>query len=384
MRGPLAMSRTILLDMRPSIVRPTGVGTVARELCRALVRHAPESRFVLFASSRRDRLPAADYAAANVTIADRRMPNRAMALLWGRLRWPPVEVLAGRCDVAHSFEPVPLPTRRAKTVATVYDLFFMTRPDLTDPDQTEHLRRLMPALLPTADRVITASEQVRRQLLEALPLDPLRVVAIPLGLRPDQRDPATQEERRELRSRLRLPPNFVLCVGTIEPRKNQGGLIRAFARLRDQKRHNGARIILAGRRGHMSETQEKAVADCNITTEVRILDYMTDAEIKTLHALARVVVVPSLDEGFSLPLLEAMAQGTPVAASRRGAIPEVAGDAALLFDPDDIDEMVEVMARALTDEDERARLSSQGPERAAAFTWDAAAQRLLAVYAGLA
>ena len=377
------MTRTVVMDMRPALKHPTGVGAVARGLARGLADADPQGRYILFSSSRKDRFSLNGLEGSNVELVDRRIPSKALAWGWNKLAMPRIEWLTGRCDIAHSMEPLPLPTSRARTIATVHDLFFLRHPELCSPEQTEHLRARIHQELPRADRVVTVSDHVRDQVLEEFKLPPERVVTVHNGLSPEKLSPATQEERQELRSRLRLPPGFILVVGTIEPRKNQGGLIRAFAELRKSKRHNGARVILCGRRNHLYHTQEKAVADCNITTEVRILDYLNDTEVRALVSLSRLVVVPSLDEGFSLPLIEAMAQGVPVAASRRGAIPEVAGDAALLFDPDDQEEMVEALALALSDEATRARLEQKGPERAAQFTWEAAARKMLTVYDGL-
>lgn len=377
-------SRTILIDMRASLGAPTGVGAVARGLARTLPARDAGSRYLLFSSSRTHRLTADGYAAGNVQVVDRRIPHRLLCTLWDKARFPGIERLAGRCDIVHSLEPLPLPTVRAKTVAMVHDLFFLAHPELTDPAQTEHLRRRIRTHLPRADHVVTGSEHVRQLAIAELRLDAARVSVVPYGLLPGQFVPSTTDERQELRSRLRLPPGFILVVGTIEPRKNQGALIRAFAKLREAKRHNGAKVILCGKRGHLHYTQEKAVADANITTEVRILDYLNDLEVKSLVSLARLVVVPSLDEGFSLPLIEAMAQGTPVCASRRGAIPEVAGDAALLFDPDDQEEMIEVLGRALNDDATRKSLVEKGLARASQFTWERSADRMLAVYEKLA
>lgn len=373
------MAATILLDMRATLLRPTGVGKVARELAAAMARQAPEQAFTYWSNSRRDRLPAAGLP-ANVRVADTRVPHRLLDACWRRLRWPPVESLAGPCDVAHAFEPLPLPARRARTVATVHDLFFLHHPELTDPAETAHLAAGVRRLLPRADRVVAVSEHVRQQAIAELALEPARVVTVPNGLRPDQHAAPTGEERSELRKRLRLPNSFLLYVGTIEHRKNLAALVRALQRLRERRRHDGAKLLVAGRRGFGWKEQEHAIARANITTEVRILDYLADADIKILMALARLVVVPSLDEGFSLPLVEAMALGTPVAASRRGAIPEVAGDAAVLFDPDDAEEMDAAIDAGLNDEATRTRLAAAGPARARAFSWEASAAAVLGMY----
>lgn len=370
--------------MRPTVVRPTGVGVAAADLTRALVARDPESSYVLFANSRKDRFPADGWQGPNVRIVDRRIPNRILTTLWAKASWPPMEKLCGPCDVVHAHGPLPLPVTRARTIATVYDLFFYHHPELTDPVATAPLVAGMKKLLPRADRIVTASETVRGQIVADFGIDPARVACIPLGLRPEQLAEADADHRHELRKRLRLPSSFILFVGTLEPRKNAGGLIRAFAELRKQKRHDGTRLLIAGQRGFRYEASEKAIADCNITTEVRILDYLEARDVKALISLSRMVVVPSLDEGFGLPMLEAMAQGTVVAASRRGALPEVAADAALLFDPDDMGQFTDAMAAGLQNDTRRSELVARGRERCKQFTWDAAAERMLSLYAALA
>ncbi len=369
--------------MRSAVVRPTGVGCVARDLALALCRAESDFKFRLFACSRRDRLPVSEYVDAGADIRDRRLPSRLVTWSFDRLNFPSVEALAGRCAIAHSFEPSPLPTRHARTVATVHDLFHVRHPEKTDPRVTGHLVRAFQTRLLLADRIVTVSDHVRAELLDVLPVEPGKVVTVHHGLRDDQRRQPTAEKRQELRQRLHLPSRFLLFVGTIEPRKNVCGLVRAFASLVRRGRNDGCYLVIAGGRGYLHEEELRAIAKEGVASTVRLFDYLEMGAVKVLMSLARGLVIPSLDEGFGLPLLEGLALGIPVATSDRGALPEVAGGAALHFAADDTERMADGLERLISDPALREELKRKGPIRAAQFRWETAAKKMLDLYRDL-
>ncbi|MGB9634803.1 MAG: glycosyltransferase family 4 protein, partial [Chloroflexaceae bacterium] len=175
------------------------------------------------------------------------------------------------------------------------------------------------------------------------------------------------------RARLGLPANFVLFVGTLEPRKNLPRLVRAFARLADSDLH----LVIAGRRGWLYEETFATVERLGLQNRVHFLDFVADADLPALYNLARAFVYPSLYEGFGLPVLEALACGAPVVTSGVSSLIEVAGEAAVLVDPLDEAAIAGGITRALRD---AARLRGAGPAQAQRFRWETAAQRLLACY----
>jgi glycosyltransferase involved in cell wall biosynthesis len=212
-----------------------------------------------------------------------------------------------------------------------------------------------------ARRLIAVSEATRADLLSVYRLQPERIDVILHGVEPDffKLDRSFTEP-------------FVLCVSTLHPHKNLDRLIRAYAR-----RKRDWRLIIAGMRGFFADSLDALIADLGVGDSVRLTDWIPREDLLQLYAKAQAFVYPSTFEGFGMPVLEAMAAGIPVACSDIPPMREVAGDAALFFDPLSEDEIEEALDRIVTDEPLRARLAKKGPERAGAFTWERAARETL-------
>lgn len=357
----------ILVDYRPALRERTGVGEYMHELTRAYAaRHDDE--VTIFSSSWRDRLAPEVGRDLGVATVDRRVPVRALNLLWHHAGWPPVERLAGRFDVVHAAHPLLIPSRLAARVVTIHDLFFLSRTGAW----TAEIRRDYPALTGPharrADAVVAVTEHVRRLAIEHLGVPPSHVHVCSPGA----------PTWRELGHGPNRPPDgYILCLGTLELRKNVGALLDAYAALLERGRPM-PRLVLAGRATPDAERWLARIASPPLRGHVEHLGYVADRE--RIYAGARLLVVPSLDEGFCLPALEAMSAGIPVVATTRGALPEVVGDAGCLVDPTDVPALAGALERALTDDDWADRLARAGLVRAASFSWATAASRLHAAY----
>ena len=358
----------ILLDYRPALRQRTGVGQYVHELGSALVPLLRSGeRLVLFSSSWKDRLRGD--AVAGAERVDARIPVRVLNLAWHRLEWPPVEWLAGAVDVAHSSHPLLMPARRAVRVVSVYDLDFLTHPERTRAE----IRRDYPALAARhanrADLVVTISEHSARMIREQLRVPPERIVICRPGA------PAGGVPRQ--------PPAAggpILFVGTIEPRKNLPALFKAYARVAS-RRPDAPPLVLAGAEvEHSRSILASLDAHAELNGRVRYLGYVSDEERQRLYAEASMLVIPSLEEGFGLTAVEAMQSGVPVVASRRGALPEVVGDAGTLVDPADDEDLARAIDDLLRDSALRARHAAAGPVRARLFSWSDSAARLLDAY----
>ncbi|HMA34438.1 MAG TPA: glycosyltransferase family 1 protein, partial [Chloroflexia bacterium] len=185
------------------------------------------------------------------------------------------------------------------------------------------------------------------------------------------------------RARLQLPARYILHVGTIEPRKNLVRLIGAYMGLITRRRDAGHDLVLAGRRGWMYDAVFAAAAASGLQTRIHFLDYVPEEDLPLLYNLASVFVYPSLYEGFGLPVLEAMACGTPVVAARTPALVEIAGQAAILVEPMDEDALVAALELLLENPEARLNLHQTGLARAARYPWTAAAHLMLGVYESL-
>lgn len=360
----------ILADYRPALRERTGVGEYLHQLIGAYAAAHP-GEVTLFTSSFKDRPPPGLASELGVGVVDRRIPVRVLNLLWHRAGWPPIESVAGDFDVVHAAHPLLIPARRAAQVVTIHDLFFLSHPERTSAE----IRRDYPALAgPHARRahaVITSTEHGKRLVGERLGVAADRIYVCLPGA------PSWQT----LGNGPHVPrAGYVLFVGTLEPRKNVGALLDAYTLLLRQ-RPDAPPLVLAGRATSDAAGWLARLASAPLAGHVRHLGYVAHDELERVYAGARVLVLPSLDEGFGLTALEAMAAGIPVVASNRGSLPEVVGAGGLLVDPDNVPALAAALDRLVSDDVAATAVASAGLVRSRAFTWDGAALTLRRAYA---
>jgi len=377
---PATCSLHIAIDYTAAVQQRAGIGRYTRELVGALLR-LPQSQeaghcYTLFAAAGGRAVPADLPPSPAVRLCFLPISDEWAARLWHRARLPiPVEVFTGPVDLFYSPDFVLPPTRPGtRTLLTVHDLSFLRYPDHFVPKLVRYLERVVPASVARADRVLADSEATRADLIRLLGTPPEKVEVLYSGVDPRFRPEPEPGERERLRARYGLDRPYVLSVGTLQPRKNFVRLIRAFARLPD----TGRVLVIAGGRGWLYESVLEEAA--HHPDRVRVLGFVEDADLPALYRGADLFVFPSFYEGFGLPVLEAMACGVPVVCSGVSSLPEVAGDAALLVDPEDEDGLRWAMERALEDEGLRREMTARGRARAAQFTWERAARQLLGVF----
>jgi glycosyltransferase involved in cell wall biosynthesis len=264
-----------------------------------------------------------------------------------------------------------------KRVVTLYDATPFLFPETHTLLTTLLHRFYVPMTLRNVDAVITISEVAKLDLVRFLHVPAGRVHVVPLAVDPGFRPVAADESARVV-ARYGLAPPFVLYVGALEPRKNVPTLLRAFARLRSD--FPNLRLVLCGGQRWDFGPIPRAIAQLGLADVVRFTGYVPDADLPALYSAAAVFCFPSLAEGFGLPILEAMACGTPVVCSNASSMPEVAGDAALLVEPTDAEAVAQSIGRVLREPDLAAALRQRGLDRAAQFSWELTAERTLAVY----
>ncbi len=336
---------SIALDATYSLGRNlSGVGVYSRELLFGLTRAHPEERFQFCYRSHRllrsfhDALPA----------------NASRRLLTGAPRAALFHALNQRVDA-----------RARRTVTTFHDLFVMTG-DYSSPEFRARFTAQARQAADNTDLIIAVSQFTASQVESLLAVQASRIRVVPHGVRLPQPADSPRE-------------NLVLFVGAIQRRKNVARLVRAFERM-----PANWRLALAGAAdGYGAAGELQAVEESPRRGAIGVLGYVTPEQLEALYGRARIFAFPSLDEGFGMPVLEAMAHGVPVLTSSRSALPEVAGDAALLANPEDTEALGEALARLASDEALRADLAQRGLERARAFTWESAVERTWGVYAEL-
>jgi glycosyltransferase involved in cell wall biosynthesis len=340
-----------------------GIGWYAYETIKRLTVSHPDVSFVLFF----DRPVHADFTfGPNVRTVVFGPPARHPFLwyLWFELRLP-AALRAHHCDVFYSPEglvpshpPVPM-------VSVLHDMGYEAVPEQVDPLVLRYYRRFFPRGARAAARLVTVSDFARADIAIRTGIPTTSITVAPNAPRPIFRDPVHATP----------PPSYLLFVGTIQPRKNVVRLLKAFDVMKT-KTGSAVQLVVAGRRGWKDADVDAALAGMTHAGDVRFTGYVTDEELVALYKGARAVVQVPLFEGFGVPVIEAMAVGTPVIASNVSSLPEVAGSAALLVDPLDVPAIAHAMERVITDDELCDELRAKGIRQAATYSWDHTAEIL--------
>lgn len=355
-----------------------GMEVVARELIPALLEQAPAgTRFTAFVN--REAAAAGGGPWGELLPAVTVPVNARDRVQWVLGEQTLLPVLGARAGVQlmHSLASTTPLWGRFRRVVTVHDLIYARFPEAHAGLRDKGMRVLVPGAVRRSHRVIVDSRSTRDDLVELLHVDPRRIDVVPLGLGTIRREEPLPE--RDVRARLELGErDVVLSLSAKRPHKNLLALIGALARIAPERRPV---LVLPGYpTAHESELRARA-GELGIAGDVRFPAWLSNDELEGLWSIARAFVFPSLYEGFGLPVLEAMARGVPVACSNASSLPEVAGDAALMFDPRDEAAIADALWRLLTDEDLRARLRALGEAQAQRFTWAQTARLTLQSYA---
>ncbi len=360
-----------------------GAGVYTYHLIRALAEAESEHQFIVFArpgllddvAARRPRLQAVSVAPA----------SRPARLAWEQVTLP-LLLRRTRADVLHSpHHHTPLAARLVSTgssgprlVVTFHDVTFLLLPQRYPLVRRLYMEAVTRASARVADAIITPSQTVRHDVIEKLGVSGERVVAVPEAAGSQYAPVGDRDALGRVRWKYRLPSRYILSVGSLEPGKNRARLIAAYGRLRGADAD--CPLVIAGQPAWRHEGDAELVQRLGLGERVRFLGFVPDEDMPALYSAATLLAFPSLYEGFGLPVLEAMACGTPVVTANVSATAEAAADAALLVDPRDVESLAAAMDRLLSEEGLRADLRARGLERAKQFSWQRAARETLSVY----
>lgn len=367
------------IDYTPAALQGAGIGRFTRGLVDALVDLLHENDQIALLYPRGDAPFARQTWPDQVQVRRLPLPDRYQTILWHRLRLPlPADLFTGPLDIFHAPNFLLPPVRRAKRLVTIHDLAFLVTPQYAYPGLQRFLTQTVPRAIAAADHILADSAASKQDALRFFNLRPDQITVIGAGVEP-RFTRLKPEHLRETQQKLGLHWPFVLSLSTLEPRKNFDGLIRAFVEAR--KRANFPHhLVIAGGKGWLYENIFAEIRRADAGDYVHWLGRVADDHLPALYNLADLFAFPSHYEGFGIPVLEAMACGTPVLCTDTSSLPEVAGDAAHLIPTGDHAALVAALADLLSDEAARAELARRGPAQAAHFTWQAAAARLHAVY----
>jgi glycosyltransferase involved in cell wall biosynthesis len=352
-----------------------GMETYARQLVPLLPAAFPQARFTVFAG-RELAAEWRDGGAWHPEIGLVALPvssSTRIARTAAQLTVVSGAAERARVDLLHSLGNIAPLVGGGRRVVTMHDLIYLSHPETTTGLLARGLSVLAPAVARRATRIIADSEATKRELARLLGTPGEKVDVVPLGpgLRPD----ATPVPEAQLRAELGLGDlPLVLSVSARRPHKNLARLVEAMGRV------PGAALVLPGYDSGFEDDLRAVAERAGAADRVHFCGWVDDAQLEGLYAAATCMAFPSLAEGFGLPVLEAMTRGVPVACSAVSALPEVAGDAALLFDPMSVDALVAAISHLLEDAALRARLVARGHEQAARFTWERTAAETAATY----
>lgn len=370
-------SHPLAIDYTPAYHQRAGIGRLVRELVSALARLDRETPYRLFLAGTASFGLPSEFG-ANFSLSTTRISPNWLARLWHRAHIPlSVTTFCGPISLYHATDFVlpPLP-HHTPSLLTVHDLSFVRVPEAASPRLRAYLNAVVPRSVRRATFVIADSSATKEDLVHFYGLDPDRVSVLLSGIDSQTFSPGPVESALLERYGLNRP--YILSVGTVQPRKNYSRLVLALSRLR--QRGYDLLLAIAGSRGWLNDELYTTLRQSGMADFVKILGFVPESHLPNLYRGAVALALPSLYEGFGFPVLEAMACGTPVVTSNTSSLPEVAGDAALLVDPLNLDEIIDAIQRILDHSDLRQSLVTRGYAQARGFTWDESARQLYNLY----
>ncbi len=362
------------IDARLLYYQRGGIAQYTRHLIRELAQldHAGDQYVIL--QSRKDSLPETLPNARCIRYASLWTPPHNRFEQWTL----PLELARLGLDLLHSPDFIP-PFRGAfRRVITVHDLNFLLYPQFLTAQSRRYYNGQIRRAVAAGNHILADSHATRHDLVRLLGAPPEKITVVWLAANPLYRRLSSDETQAAL-AQYQLAPSYVLFTGTFEPRKNLPGLLAAYRALRESWR-DAPPLVLAGRRGWLYDEIFAHIETLNVSAWVRFIENPDDETLRALYNGAGVFVLPSFYEGFGLPVLEAMACGAPVIIANRASLPEIAGQAALLIEPEDTSALSGAIFRVLTDPILRAQMARAGLAQAMRFSWEKTAQETSAIY----
>ncbi len=362
----------IAIDISQSVYEGTGVASYTRNLVNELIAQNRQDCYVLFGASFRRQDSLIEYINAltqkgGYSTRFTRLPPTLLTLLWNKLHLVTIEIFTGAVDVVHTSDWTEPPSHIPK-VTTIHDLIVYKYPENFPVSIVNNQKAKLNWVKKESKLIIADSLSTKKDIVTYLKIPPEKIRVIYLGV-----DPVFFQQKIDsilaLKKRLKIEKQYILCVGTQEPRKNLQRVVQAF----NQLKLSEYELVIAGNHGWGEVvTQEESV---------KITGFISNSDLATLYSGATCFVYPSLYEGFGLPVLEAMACGVPVVTSDQGSLAEIVGTAAIIVNPFEVEAIVAGIKKVLNlSEKEQKNLTSRAKKHSQKFTWQKTAEQTLAIY----
>jgi len=368
----------VTIDLSPTVQGHAGLGRYAGEIARAINQYHPEIALNLFYNTP-DEASLPDYLShiPHTVVNQGNKPWRMRVLLSSMLRWS-MDKTFGAKQVFHATNHLLAHFNQASTVYTLHDLIFLRYPQYHMFYNRWYLTVAMPRYLQAAKIIITPSDCSKQDAMHYYKLPEEKFRVIYEAPAPTFHPFADKQQLETIRHKYNLPQQFILHVGTIEPRKNLSRLLDSFKPLLVD--WPDLKLVLIGKKGWLYNDFFTHLQTIGLEDQVIFPGFVEEADLPAMYQLATLFVYPSLYEGFGLPPIEAMACGTPVISSNSSSLPEVVGQAGLLINPTDTQALHQAMRRVLSDESLQQELSERGQEQALRFSWQKAVDEHVAIY----
>lgn len=371
---------TLYLDVSAGVNVPAGLGRYSRSLTYALLPHLekPPALFYNYIEGRTTPIP--NLQELPTTRVKLGYKAWRMAVWTGQMTGRDFRRLLPGITIFHAMEHLLMPLNgrpKVPTVMTVHDLIFKLFPEHHKKLNYLFLNRAMPLFVQKADAIITISEASKRDLIEHYGT-PAEKITVIYEAADDHFQPPALEEIQAARAKYQLPEQFLLVVGSIEPRKNYSRLIEALMILR--QKHPDLKLVVVGSKGWLYEPFFQRIEELKAGEHVIFPGYVPDEDLPAVYGAATITLMASVYEGFGLPILEAMACGSPVVCSQTSSLPELGGSAAHYFEPTDIDSMAAALDSVLGDPSLQEKMREKGLQQVSQFSWERAATETLGVY----
>ena len=366
------------IDVSPAINQKAGIARYTYQLVSSLLELDKSNNYLLYAFSSKSKQDVFKSERAQFRPHKWQPQLLKTYFLLLRLLNLSADSFTKEADIVHSTDFV-LPVSKSKpSIITIHDLAFRHFPTFYTWKNRTYMNSMAKFSAKRADKIIAVSQATKNDIIHFLNVDEKKIIIIPEGV-DELFKPSSEQKIKTVKKEYGLPDEYIVTLGTLQPRKNLEALIDAFARLRKDKAIPH-KLVVVGEEGWNNERLLTKLDRLDIAEDIVITGFIEDNQLPSLYSGATALVYPSLYEGFGLPVLEAMACGVPVACSNTSSLPEVAGEAALLFDPTDVDQIYSSMQELLSDDRLRNNLSEAGIKRARHFTWEKTAKQTLSLY----